>query len=80
MAYTVLIHLANEDPILAELDELPDPQHQTLIINNPRLRDGKDLHYVQPEVQTLIFPWNRITFIEVMPTDEEEEVVSFIRD
>ncbi len=80
MAYTVLIHLANEDPILAELDELPDPQHQTLIINNPRLRDGKDLHYVQPEVQTLIFPWTRITFIEVMPTDEEEEVVSFIRD
>ncbi len=80
MAYTVLIHLANEDPILADLDELPDPQHQTLIINNPRLRDGKDLHYVQPEVQTLIFPWTRITFIEVMPTDEEEEVVSFIRD
>ncbi len=80
MAYTVLIHLANEDPILADLDELPDPQHQTLIINNPRLRDGKDLHYVQPEVQTLIFPWNRVTFIEVMPTDEEEEVVSFIRD
>ncbi len=80
MAYTVLIHLANEDPILAELDELPDPRHQTLIINNPRLRDGKDLHYVQPEVQTLIFPWTRITFIEVMPTDEEEEVFSFIRD
>ena len=80
MAYTVLIHLANEDPILADLDELPDPQHQTLIINNPRLRDGKDLHYVQPEVQTLIFPWTRITFIEVMPTDEEEEVFSFIRD
>ena len=80
MAYTVLIHLANEDPIMADLDELPGPQDQTIIVNNPRYRDGKDLHYVQPEVQTLIFPWNRVTFIEVMPTDEEEEVVSFIRD
>lgn len=80
MAYTVLIHLANEDPIVAELDELPQPTDQIVIVDNPRQRDGKDIHYVMPEVQTIIFPWNRITFIEVMPTEEEEEVVSFIRD
>lgn len=80
MSYTVLIHLANEDPILAEMDEMPDPQDQIIIISNPRLRDGKDLHYVLPEVQTLIFPWNRVTFIEVMPTEEEEEIIGFIRD
>jgi hypothetical protein len=80
MAYTVLIHLANEDPILAEMDELPGPQDQVIVISNPRQRDGKDLHYVQPEVQTLVFPWNRITFVEIMPTDEEEEVFGFIRE
>ncbi len=80
MAYSILIHMANEDPIMAEMDELPGLQDQVIIINNPRHRDGKDLHYVLPEVQTLIFPWNRITFIEIMPTDEEEDVVSFIRD
>ncbi len=80
MSYTVLIHMANEDPILADMDELPNPQDQVITVNNPRHRDGKDLHYVLPEVQTLLFPWNRITFIEIMPTDEEEDVVSFIRD
>jgi hypothetical protein len=80
MAYTVLIHLANEDSILAEMDELPGPQDQVIVVNNPRLRDGKDLHYVQPEVQTLVFPWSRITLLEIMPTDEEEDVVSFIRE
>ena len=80
MAYSVLIHLANEDPIMAEMDDLPDPKDMFITVNNPRLRDGKDLHYVLPEVQTLLFPWNRITFIEIMPTDEEEDVVSFIRD
>ncbi len=80
MAYTVLIHLANEDPIMAEMDELPSTQDQVIVVNNPRQRDGKDLHYVLPEVQTLVFPWNRITFLEIMPTDEEEDVVSFIRD
>jgi hypothetical protein len=80
MSYTVLIHLINEDPVVAELDKLPDPQDQILIVSNARQRDGKDLHFVMPEVQTLIFPWNRITFIEVMPTESEEEVVGFVRE
>jgi hypothetical protein len=80
MTYTVLLHLHNEDPVVAEIDELPDPQDQIVVINNPRLRDGKDLHYIQPEVQTVIFPWTRISFIEVMPTDEEEEIFGFIRE
>jgi len=80
MTYTLLIHLANTDPIVAEVDQLPDPQDQTITVTNPRQRDGKDVHYIMPEVQTVIFPWNRITFIEVMPTEEEEEIVGFIRE
>lgn len=80
MSYTILIHLLNEDPLVAELDELPSPQDQILTVNNPRRRDGKELPFVEPDVQTLIFPWNRITFIEVMPTEAEEEVVGFIRE
>jgi hypothetical protein len=80
MAYTLLLHLTNADPIVVEVDQLPDPHDQIITVNNPRQRDGKDLHYVMPEVQTLIFPWNRITFIEVMPTDEEEEIIGFIRE
>ena len=80
MAYTLLIHLESQDPVVAEVEELPDPQDQIIVINNPRQRDGKDLHYVMPEVQTLVFPWNRITFIEVMPTEEEEDIVGFVRE
>ena len=80
MTYTLLIHIVNADPLVAEVDDLPSPQDQIITVNNPRQRDGKDLHYVMPEVQTLILPWNRISFIEVMPTKEEEEVVVFIRD
>ena len=80
MTYTFLIHLASADPIVAEVDELPSPQDQVVVVNNARQRDGKDLDFVMPEVQTLIFPWNRITFIEVMPTEEEEEIVGFIRE
>lgn len=79
MNITVLVHMANEDPIVAEMDYMPEKTDQSVIINNPRRRDGKDLHYVMPEVQTLIIPLHRVSFIEIFPS-EEEQVVSFIRD
>ncbi|MFQ5408631.1 MAG: hypothetical protein ACE5FI_09455 [Anaerolineales bacterium] len=80
MAYTVLVHIANEDPILAEMDALPEPQDQFVTLQNPRRRDGKDLHYILAEVTTVIWPISRVSFIEIMPSDEEEEVVTFVRE
>lgn len=77
---TLLIHLANEEPIMAEVEEIPKPTDQVIMCSNPRRRDGKDLHYVLPEVQTIIVPWWRINFIEILPTGEEEEIVAFYRD
>lgn len=78
--YTILIHVANEEAILAEVEELPSPSDQAIYCTNPRKRDGKDLHYVLPEVTTIIVPWWRINFIEVMPSGEEEEIVAFYKD
>ena len=81
MAHTVLIHLLNEDPVMAEMDGLPDPNSFYIICTNPRRRDGKSLHYITPEAVSFIFPWNRITFIEVMPSEEEvAEIVEPWRD
>ena len=80
MTYTLLIHLEGTDPIVADIDELPDTHDQVIVVNNPRQRDGRDLANLMPEVQTVIYPWNRITFIEVMPTEEEEEIIGFIRE
>lgn len=78
--HTVLVHISNEEPIKAEMESLPDKQDQAVYLLNPRRRDGKDLHYVLQEVQTIILPWHRITFIEVMPSGEEEEIVSIFVD
>ena len=69
---TLLIHVSNEEPILAEVEQLPAPTDQAIYCTNPRRRDGKDLHYLLPEVQTIILPWWRVNFVEVMPTGEEE--------
>lgn len=78
--HSVLIHVSNEDAILAEVEELPSPTDLVMYCMNPRRRDGKELHYVLAEVQTIIIPWHRINFIEIMPSGDEEEIISPFMD
>jgi hypothetical protein len=80
MTLDVIIHLSNEDPILAEMDGLPDPAHQFVVITNPRRRDNRPLHYVTEGATSFVFPWNRISFIEIMETEEAKEVVPWWRE
>ena len=80
MPYTVLIHVLNEEAVVGEIDELPSPSDQVLIVNHIRYRDGRQLSYVLPETDTVIYPWMRIHCIEIMPGEEKEEIVSFIRE
>jgi hypothetical protein len=77
---SVVIHIANEDPIMGEINELPDPGDQSVLVKNPRRRDGKDLHYLQANVTEVIWPMSRIAFIEVLPSGEEEQIIGFVRD
>ena len=67
---TVVVHLTSEDPFVAEIDELPGPTDQSVTLINPRRRDNKPLHYIEDQTISVIFPWHRISFIEVMPTEE----------
>ncbi|GAB4273287.1 MAG: hypothetical protein Kow0080_20720 [Candidatus Promineifilaceae bacterium] len=77
---TVIVHVANEDPIVCEIEKIPDPQDQLLVLNNPRLRDGKDVHYVDEDVTTLVFPVHRINFIQILPSADVEDVIGFVRE
>lgn len=80
MAVTLVLHIPNEEPIAGEVDEMPGPQDTLIVLNNPRRRDGKDIHYLDPEVSTILIPMNRITVIEVMPSAEESEIIGFVRE
>jgi len=80
MAQTLLIHLQNDDPIVGEVEELPGRTDQLIIVNNPRRKDGKDLHYLEGSVVSIILPVVRITFIELLPSEMEEEIISFVKD
>ena len=81
MSFTVLIHIANADPIVAEMDSMPSATATHIVCTNPRARDGKIPHYIDPEAIRFIFPWHRITFVEAYPSEEDRaEVETFFRD
>lgn len=80
MPLTVLIHINNEDSVVGEIEEMPAPTDLTITVQNPRKRDGKDLHYLQSDVTTVVWPWSRISFIEVLPSGTEDQVIGFVRE
>ena len=80
MPYSVVLHLSGEEPILAEVEELPKPTDVVIAVNNPRRLDGKDLHYLAEDVITVFWPLARLNFIEVLPSKEEDEIIGFVRE
>jgi len=77
---TVLIHIANEDPIMGELDQMPGPTDTNFLVKNPRRRDGKDLPNLLSNVTQVIWPVIRVSFIEIVPGEGEEEIIGFVRE
>lgn len=80
MAKTIILHIVGEDPVLADIDQEPQPTDAFIKVTNMRKRDGKEVPYLTAGVQAVIYPWHRITFIELMPSEEERgQVVDFFR-
>ena len=77
---TIVLHMLNEDPVLGEVEDLPQKSDTVIYVNNPRRRDGKDLPYLDASVNTVLWPMARVSFIEVIPGAEEEKIVSFVRE
>lgn len=80
MPYTIVVHIQNEEAVVGEVDEIPAPTDNLLTLVNPRRLDGKDLHFLTENAVSIIWPMHRITFIELMPTKEEEEIIGFVRE
>ena len=81
MSYTVLIHVANAEAVMAEIDDLPDPSSSFLLCTNPRLKDGKPVNYIDADATRIVFPWHRVSFLEIYPSEEDQtEIETFFRD
>lgn len=80
MAFSIILHISGEASIVGEIDELPKNTDTIITVNNPRLRDGKDVHYIEPNVTKVIWPLAKIGLIEILESEEEEALIGFVRE
>lgn len=80
MPFTVHLHLVDAEPFLLEVEDLPNPTDTLIIGRHPRRRDNKSVPFILEEVTTVIFPLTRISFLEVMPSGEEEDIFKPFRE
>lgn len=77
---SVIVHFMNEDPVVGEIDTLPTPIDNLVSVKNPRKKDGKDIPFLEPNVTMVVWPLSRISFIEIMSSGSEEDIISFVRE
>lgn len=80
MPYSIILHIAGEPSVVGEVEELPKNSDTIITISNPRLRDGKDVHYIEPNVTKVIWPLNKVALIEILENEEEESLIGFVRE
>jgi hypothetical protein len=80
LAFTLVIHIQNSDPVLGEVEEIPSPADRLILVRNPRRLDGKDVSYLTENVMTVLWPVERLNFIEVLGSEEEEKIIGFVRE
>ena len=76
-----LVHIMNDDPIMCDLESMPDPTDIFVRIRNPRKRDGKPIELLADGATSFLYPWSRITFIELFEEESQREnIVGFFRE
>ena len=80
MPHSIILHISGETSIAGEIEELPKPTDTIILVMNPRLKDGKDLHYLDSNVTKVIWPLTRVSFIEILEGTGEEKIIGFVRD
>jgi hypothetical protein len=61
----VVIHLNNEQPVLADLFQLPSPRDVAVLCTNLRTPDGKRPVFIDQSDSTFLLPLAYIRFIEI---------------
>lgn len=80
MRFSAVVHLLDEDPILCDLEGLPDPSAHFVAVFNPRRRDGRPVAFLDANVDRVLFAWHRIGHIQILPDVDLEKVISFVRE
>ncbi|MEO5941256.1 MAG: hypothetical protein ABIZ72_09665 [Candidatus Limnocylindrales bacterium] len=65
MIRNVVIHIASEQPLLADLYDMPAATDISLVCTNVRMLDGKKPLFIDHASSTFVFPYLHIRFIEI---------------
>ena len=60
-----VLHLLNEQPLLADLLRMPEPADSGLVCTNLRMMNGKRPVFVDDSASTFFFPYRQMRFIEI---------------
>jgi hypothetical protein len=66
-----VIHIANEQPLLADLYAMPTSADVSLVCTNIRMLDGKKPIFVDRSDSVFVFPYHAVRFIEVLAAAAE---------
>lgn len=81
MAIRAILHVPGEEAILCDIAEMPNPSDQFIVVYNPRRRDGKPIPTLDEAATSFMYPWTRISFIEMFEErSQRENVVGFFRE
>ncbi len=67
MIRNVVIHVANEQPLLADLFGIPAAADAGLLCTNLRMMDGKRPVFIDNIAATFFFPYRVVRFLEIPP-------------
>jgi hypothetical protein len=65
MIRNVVIHASNEQPLMADLFDLPTAEDAGLLCTNVRMMDGKRPVFIDHIDSTFFFPYHVVRFIEI---------------
>ena len=60
-----VVHLLNDQPVVADLEEAPKPGDLNLICTNVRTLEGRRPVFVDRSDSTFVFPYVAIRFVEI---------------
>ncbi|NDJ62501.1 MAG: hypothetical protein GYB67_15340 [Chloroflexi bacterium] len=69
---TLLVHINNAEPIKLDVDTVPEPTDSVLIGKNPREKTEREVGWIEDGVTTIVLPWHRINYIEILPAPSDE--------
>ena len=65
MIRNAVIHIANEQPLVADLYEMPTSTDVSLVCTNVRGLDGKKPVFIDRADSAFVFPYLHVRFIEI---------------